>query len=178
MQSIKQYRQLRSRVEEQHQRGQAKARGSGWVTSTSNPSDVENGRSASSSTSTLHPSGEVSPSSSTNPEKELAETSIPPDGSHLDSQENHDSDDGEFDRTATAQTEKSLGVDIGKSLTGIGVRRRTPEEGGGNEHIFVVGFQGKDDPLNPQNWSLLKRSLSLYDAQITCECFVTDWALA
>lgn len=158
MQSIRQYRQLRSRVEEQHQRSQAKAREPGWPKRTSSPSDVENAARYSSSTPTLRPSSEASPE---DPEKALGDGDGLPSDRQLDSRLNHDSQDGGLGRLTTMQTQKSLGVDIGKSLTGIDVRRRTTKEGGGDDRIFVVGFQGEDDPLNPHNWSLLRRSLSM-----------------
>ena len=48
-------------------------------------------------------------------------------------------------------------TDIGRTMTGINVRRRTTREGGGDNEVFVVGFQGEDDPLNPHRWSLARR---------------------
>ena len=48
-------------------------------------------------------------------------------------------------------------TDIGRIMTGINVRRRTTREGGGDNEVFVVGFQGEHDPLNPHRWSLAKR---------------------
>ena len=48
---------------------------------------------------------------------------------------------------------------MGLALTGINVRSRTTKEGrhekGGK--VFVVGYVDEKDPLNPHNWSILKR---------------------
>lgn len=56
-----------------------------------------------------------------------------------------------------------MGTSLGVSLTGIDVRTRTTNEGKGepglSQRVFVVGFEGEDDPLNPHNWGLGKRIL-------------------
>ena len=48
---------------------------------------------------------------------------------------------------------------MGQALTGINVRLRTTKEGrhekGGK--VFVVGYVDEKDPLNPHNWSTIKR---------------------
>lgn len=56
-------------------------------------------------------------------------------------------------RTTTRQ---SLGVDMGRLMTGIKVRTRNANDGGEGK-VFIVGFEGPDDPLNPHNWSYLTR---------------------
>lgn len=58
--------------------------------------------------------------------------------------------------------EQSEGHQLGLSLTGIDVRDRTTKEGREeaeerDKQVFVVGFQGDDDPLNPHNYSRFKR---------------------
>jgi hypothetical protein len=54
-----------------------------------------------------------------------------------------------------------VGTSLGLALTGINVRSRTTKEGrhekGGK--VFVVGYVDEKDPLNPHNWSILKRTL-------------------
>ena len=59
----------------------------------------------------------------------------------------------------TATTQETIGTSLGQTLTGINVRSRTTREGrreqGGK--VFVVGFVDDKDPLNPHNWSSLKR---------------------
>lgn len=49
----------------------------------------------------------------------------------------------------------SAGVALSQVLTGIHVRDHDAR--GHGEKIFVVDWQGPDDPLNPQNWSLGRR---------------------
>ena len=59
----------------------------------------------------------------------------------------------------TATTQDTIGTSLGQTLTGVNVRSRTTKEGrheqGGK--VFVVGFVDDKDPLNPHNWSPLKR---------------------
>ena len=52
-------------------------------------------------------------------------------------------------------TRSSFATNLGRVLTGVDVRRRTPEEGTGE--VFVVGYEGEHDPLNPHNWPFSKR---------------------
>ena len=47
-------------------------------------------------------------------------------------------------------------VGFPQSLPGIEVRERTQDQGGGGL-VFVVGWDGADDPMNPQKWSTLRR---------------------
>lgn len=53
-------------------------------------------------------------------------------------------------------TQRSAGTMLGRSLTGIEVRRRNTREGGEGD-VFVVGYEGPDDPMNPKSWSRTKR---------------------
>ncbi|KAF2801608.1 major facilitator superfamily transporter [Mytilinidion resinicola] len=55
--------------------------------------------------------------------------------------------------TPTHHTEKTA---LGYSLAGISARDRTTREGKGG-HVFVVGWDGEDDPMNPHNFSQLVR---------------------
>ncbi|RMY47181.1 hypothetical protein D0865_08828 [Hortaea werneckii] len=41
-------------------------------------------------------------------------------------------------------------------LTGINVRKRSTKEGG-DGNVFVVGYEGPDDPNDPHNWPLSRR---------------------
>jgi hypothetical protein len=60
---------------------------------------------------------------------------------------------------STATTRETIGTCLGQALTGVNVRSRTTKEGrhekGGK--VFVVGYVDDKDPLNPHNWSILKR---------------------
>lgn len=59
-------------------------------------------------------------------------------------------------RVPTAATQYTARAALGHSLTGIHVRDRQTHEGKG-EKVLIVGWEGPDDPLNPQNWSLARR---------------------
>ncbi|KAK1493960.1 major facilitator superfamily transporter [Colletotrichum tamarilloi] len=61
-----------------------------------------------------------------------------------------------IERSQTARTGHSVGTALGRVLTGIHVRDRTGEEGHGGR-VFVVGWAGPDDPLDPHNWPTAKR---------------------
>lgn len=52
----------------------------------------------------------------------------------------------------TVPTGKSLGTALGTTLTGIEVRDRSTKEGG-DGRVFVVGYEGDKDIMNPHNWS-------------------------
>ena len=61
----------------------------------------------------------------------------------------------------TTRSARSLGTRIGRSLTGVNVRDRTSKEGGDSgRQVFVVGFEGEADPMNPHNWSRARRIMS------------------
>jgi len=56
-----------------------------------------------------------------------------------------------------SSTLRTWGTRMGISLTGVDVRDRSTNEGGGEEQVFVVNWDGDDDDLNPHNWSSAKR---------------------
>lgn len=65
------------------------------------------------------------------------------------------------------EREPTAGTALGHTFTGVDVRDRTTNEGKGTTNpktghptsdlVFVVGFQGPKDPLNPHNWSTWTR---------------------
>lgn len=58
----------------------------------------------------------------------------------------------------SSTTRRSRGTALGLTLTGVNVRDRTSKEGGdSSRQVFVVGYQGDDDPMNPHNWSKFRR---------------------
>ncbi|KAK6218777.1 hypothetical protein LQW54_002702 [Pestalotiopsis sp. IQ-011] len=59
-------------------------------------------------------------------------------------------------RTETAATQYSARAALGHSLTGIHARDRATHEGKGSK-VFVVNWEGPDDPANPRNWTVMKR---------------------
>lgn len=56
-------------------------------------------------------------------------------------------------RVTTACTQYTARAALGHSLTGVHARERLTHEGKG-EKVFVVGWEGPDDPLNPRNWTV------------------------
>ena len=60
-------------------------------------------------------------------------------------------------RVPTMVRRKSNGTMMEPTLTGIDVRDRTTREGGGPGKVFMVGYEGEKDQLNPHNWSFLVR---------------------
>lgn len=60
------------------------------------------------------------------------------------------------ERSQTARTQCSEGTALGRVLTGIHVRDRTVDEGH-EGRVFVVGWAGPHDALDPHNWSTMKR---------------------
>ncbi|KAH8689519.1 MFS transporter [Talaromyces proteolyticus] len=67
--------------------------------------------------------------------------------------------DIESDELQIIPTQSTTGTTLGHALTGIQVRERTTREGGPElGKVFVVSFENAQDPMNPQNWSFLKRT--------------------
>ena len=61
-------------------------------------------------------------------------------------------------RTNTSRSTRSVGTKIGHALTGVHVRDRTTREGGDrSRQVFVVGYEGDNDIMNPHNWSRTRR---------------------
>lgn len=73
-------------------------------------------------------------------------------------EQEEDDIDGDHELTQNAlsrsstRTNKSVGTALGAALTGINIRKRSTREGG-EGNVFVVGYEGPDDPNNPKNWS-------------------------
>jgi hypothetical protein len=55
---------------------------------------------------------------------------------------------------ATTRTQQSKGATFGRAITGVDVRDRTTHEGEKGGLVFVVGYQGENDPMNPHNWGV------------------------
>jgi hypothetical protein len=60
-------------------------------------------------------------------------------------------------RPQSSSARRSFGTNMGMALTGVDVRDRSTNEGGGDEQVFVVGWEGSDDPSDPHNWPNWKR---------------------
>jgi hypothetical protein len=73
------------------------------------------------------------------------------DGGSLSVHESH------VERIQTLDAQRTRGSMLGRAMTGVSVRKPTTKEGGGSDEIFVVGFEGEEDPMNPHNWPFTKR---------------------
>ena len=67
----------------------------------------------------------------------------------------------EANHMSRATTAKSMGIALGTTLTGIEVRDRSTKEGGEGK-VFVVGYEGEKDIMNPHNWSKITRFGATY----------------
>lgn len=59
-------------------------------------------------------------------------------------------------RVAIVPVGDRMGTAFGTTLTGIDVRDRGTEEAG-DGRVFVVGYEGENDMMNPHNWSFSTR---------------------
>ena len=62
----------------------------------------------------------------------------------------------EIEKLPPLRPEVTTGTALGTTLTGISVRdytRSKAEDNAGDTKVFVVGYEGPDDVLNPHNWS-------------------------
>ena len=62
----------------------------------------------------------------------------------------------QLNRVATSHSRYSENTALGLALTGIHVRDRSTRDGGSGQ-VFVVGYEGEQDPLNPHSWSYSRR---------------------
>ncbi|KAF6804021.1 MFS transporter [Colletotrichum sojae] len=86
-------------------------------------------------------------------DEEKATTPRNPDGI-LESSD--DTSDESPDGLRHSPPKLSEGTALGRVLTGVHVRDRTSCEGHGGR-VFVVGWAGPEDPLDPHNWPVAKR---------------------
>ncbi|KAG6999591.1 efflux pump kojT [Physcia stellaris] len=86
-------------------------------------------------------------------QKELsAEESLPAEEAFDHAQEGQDP----LSSVTTTRSKQSMGTALGTALTGIEVRKRSTKEGG-EGNVFVVGYEGERDIMNPHNWSRATR---------------------
>jgi hypothetical protein len=65
--------------------------------------------------------------------------------------------DDDLEHISNSQTLQLTGTHLGIALTGVDVRSRTTIEDQTLGNVFVVGFDGPQDPENPHNWPIFKR---------------------
>ncbi|KAI1850082.1 hypothetical protein JX266_004461 [Neoarthrinium moseri] len=107
------------------------------------------------------------------PQGEVEPPYRPGGSSNDDEGEDDDDDDDELMRqrsslAATLSPQASGNTRLGRMLTGVNIRRRSTREGGDGD-VFVVGYEGADDPLDPHNWGFGTRvRCTLIIAAIGC----------
>ena len=147
MQSLRQSRHLLSAVKAQVERDQDRAR-----LRTLDPSDSKPGPTAAA------PRDEDADPEKTaqdaEPHRRPSAESIPrPSVSSSSNSEASDGVSNTAQRVPTAGTQYTGRTALGHSLTGVHARDRRTHEGKGDK-VFVVGWEGPDDPLNPRNWTV------------------------
>ena len=171
MQSMHQYRRFGAHIERQYERDREKA-AAGRITGGGDDGQSPQAIVRSGSSSSPSSSSPSSSFASATSDRELnfhdtskpsniltaAHCNVPPNAtSHPpDSRELSDPEKGSL-TIGPLTTQRSQGTALGETLTGIAVRSRTTHEGGKGDRVFVVGYEGEDDVLNPHNWSYATR---------------------
>lgn len=151
MQSILQYRRFGKHVRSQYERDKAKAK------AIDEQSSEFTSPALSTTTTTRIPQIPNTDNDARDPEKaEQAPTPLSTPASKSQSQS------PEMPPAATIPTHHSTGTTLGTMLTGINVRDRTTNERSFSDSekeqkVFVVGYEGDHDILNPHNWSYATR---------------------
>ncbi len=197
MQSFLQYRRFRTAVKAQLERDRAKAQGlvsghehsPGSDRSGDDEVDVEKGHGQQSLPPGVNP-GEVNPNNGPPLPHEEQDTMAanlrteayskeeaepPPNHIPDDDDEEDESDDTDLthqrttlSRIPTTYSALSARHALSATLTGIQIRKRRTQEGGSGD-VFVVGYEGPDDPNDPHNWSYWQRiPCTLLIAAIGC----------
>lgn len=101
-------------------------------------------------------------------EHEKEEDIPPPEGAEESESEKEEQEGMPVEPLSRFSTQQSQGTALGRTLTGIEVRRRKTHEGG-EGNVFVVGYEGPNDPMNPKSWSRTKRfAVTFSVASIGC----------
>ena len=167
MQSIRQYHRFGRHVTAQYERDKAKAK----ATATGEQKSESTITSPSSSTSITPQIAFTTSNDDDNDDvrdPEKAEQA-PAQGTPLSAPtsadqafESHRTGSHGMEQASIVATHDSMGTTLGTALTGIDVRDRTIKEGSAaatagkeakDQKVFVVGYEGERDVLNPHNWS-------------------------
>jgi MFS family permease len=169
MQSILQYRRFKGNVADQYERDKEKARafnrhGHGETNGTE-PSSPALSSTSSAATATVIPTSDPLPHRDLE-KADGVDNNGPDDHEEIprvlssEGPEDMEREGGRTDmlrQVTTTSTQASRETRMGQALTGIVARDRTTREGGGKGKVFVVGYEGESDPLNPHNWSRVTR---------------------
>ena len=152
MQSFFQHRRFRKAVEAQYERNQEKTLNSRGTSHGDALSSTQPGT----TTSDIYDLEKGDPESE-NGREAGRRTSARPESEESPRSDGGIGRDNEMHEMQLVPTQKSLGTKLGTTMTGIDVRDRTTREGKSGGRVFVVGYEGDDDPLNPHNWSFVTR---------------------
>jgi hypothetical protein len=132
MEAYRQYRSLGTRLEAQLQRNRNRRHSTTTTTATDNDN----------TTPSPHPNTDQT---GINDTEASANTT--------DIEDNDSSSSPPLDHSLS-----KIGTNLAAALTGI-VHKPHPSSSTDGSKVFIVGFEGPNDPLNPRNWSLTKRML-------------------
>jgi multidrug resistance protein len=169
MQSFLQYRRFRTTIQAQLARNDGRKEGISREEDVGDkqwhsPAAPSEGTSEHTTTENGHALRHISEESE---EKEEVEQEPPEeaDESASEKEEHEGIPEDHLSRFSTQQSERTA---LGRTLTGIEVRRRKTNEGG-EGNVFVVGYEGPNDPMNPKSWSRAKRfAITFSVASIGC----------
>ena len=148
MQSFLQYRRFGRHVEAQYKHDQEKAKGSGSGLSSNNASPFSPASPAQASRD-LERAEQRNGNSKESLQRDASAADPLPAEEAFENAEERNNDP--LSREITVR--QSVGTALGMVLTGIDVRKRKTREGGGKGDVFVVGYEGEKDNMNPHNWS-------------------------
>lgn len=165
MQSFFQYRRFGKHVEQQYNRNISRAEALKSVNNVTSRSSTSNNEDSASHSPDgpgdwLDPEkAEEEPQSGSRVEQpsnvEVARGG-PPEGTQAPMRE----EANQMSRADTIATKQSTGTALGTTMTGIEVRDRKTNERGSDDiegKVFVVGYEGEKDIMNPHNWSKVTR---------------------
>jgi len=175
MQSFRQYKQFRRAVETQIGRDKEKVRGLARGNEQQLPSRDQLREPDTTDVEKI--AGDGSPASSASESTVVADHAPSPQPPAEEAEEPSEEEEGEggaqwvtaesFEHRPTnlsrMPTERSghsnlsrMGTSLGAAMTGVDMRKRNTEEGG-EGNVFVVGYEGEADPLNPHSWGMARR---------------------
>lgn len=168
MQSLRQSRHLLSAVKAQVERDQDRAR-----LRTLDAEDSEPAAAAATAATSDENADSEKAAHDAEPRSRPSAESIPRPSlsSSNDSEEASDQVSNTAQRVPTAATQYTARAALGHSLTGVHARDRRTHEGKGSK-VFVVGWEGPDDPLNPRNWTV-SSEWSWFAARCGCAAIIS-----
>lgn len=155
MQSILQYRRFGSRVKAQYERDKAKAKAVDEQSSESTSPTL-------STSTTAHITRISSADNDVRDPEKAGQAHTPLSGPLSTQGPRSQTQTPDMPPAAIIPTHHSIGTTLGTILTGIDVRDRTTNERSlsdseKEQKVFVVGYEGEHDILNPHNWSYATR---------------------